>query len=782
MAIAQTPPTATLSPSVSVTLLPEGAGLDFNVRFGRALGSTEKVTLTLVIGGTAARGTDYRIVCIDSSPAGAATCNDTNGKVSSVTFNGAHMTGRRERVSHPLRLETIEDNMAEGDETVTLQLGGGATTTMTIAEAPSSVEVSFNRGSFSVSESLNFQPVFRLNKAAGRDLVIPLIYTDVTATPGTDYTPIASATIPADGDLRPSFDIPIIDDEDHEGDETFMVAIDTDNLPAGVRAGSITQATFTIKNDDPLPGMPQILLSQDSFTVDEPQHASCMDSHVGTETTFGTDPDDEHPTVTRNYGRVLTRETYQVKLGNSPGAGKYVSVEIWEPTDLDRPDVRDGLRDDGSIAHKGRFSENARIHGISWEGGRQGRISVAKSHLTFTDKNWNQPRTVTVNIHCAQHDVTNPLPIWHFAFRHADRVINPGSDLSYRLSESVHGHGENRKGDNSPDNTSLRIAHVRVADRTEPAAITGNVDGKLVLDAGSGFTTGGKKMIGLEFTWNHPDNSLGNDYDDASTQFAAFRVKLRTVEPAGHPVQEKIVRVDHVSGKPRTAVGWYAALEAKGHVGWVHGGPSPVDATYEWSVTPLDKRWNEVEAERVTKCVLLTSRAGPNGGRASRIDEAANPDCAPPPVEDDGICERTKAVRNAIVGKIPAASHCRDVTPEHLAFVTGWLDLGDRNFGNLQAGDFDGLTSLGRLSIQGNQITSLPSGIFDDLKRLTRLRLDHNQITSLPAGIFDKLTALESLSLNNNWNLGTPPAGIFDKLTALESLYLSNTRRQYATG
>ena len=70
MAIAQTPPTATLS-LVGASPLPEGAGLTFNVALVRALDPAETVTLPLVIGGTATRGTDYRIVCIDSSPAGA---------------------------------------------------------------------------------------------------------------------------------------------------------------------------------------------------------------------------------------------------------------------------------------------------------------------------------------------------------------------------------------------------------------------------------------------------------------------------------------------------------------------------------------------------------------------------------------------------------------------------------------------------------------------------------------------------------------------------------------
>ena len=426
--------------------------------------------------------------------------------------------------------------------------------------------------------------------------------------------------------------------------------------------------------------MPQIVLSQDEFVVEEPQADNCPDDKVGTETTSHVNQNTgKLERVERHYGPVLTSEKYKVSLDRSPGEDKYVSVEIWEPTDLDRPDVRDGIDPvNGSTRHEGNFSENTRIHGISWDGGRQGRISIAKSFLTFTDKNWSQPRTVTVNIHCAQHDVTNPLPVWHFAFRHNDRVINPGSTHEHRLSSEPHSHGVNRKGDNGPNNTSLKIAEVRVADSTEPTAITGNVDGKLVLDAGSGFTIGGKKMIDLEFVWNHPDNSLGNDYDDASAQFAAFRVKLRTVEPAGHPVQEKIVLIDDVSGKPRTAIGWYAAFEAKGHVGWVYGRPDPADSKYEWNVVPLDRRWNEVDDERVTKCVLLTSRAGTNGGRASRIDKTATPTC-PAAQQGEGasapaVYVPATAVANVQITAVDdaSASVSWDAVPHATSYEVSW--------------------------------------------------------------------------------------------------------------
>ena len=136
---------------------------------------------------------------------------------------------------------------------------------------------------------------------------------------------------------------------------------------------------------------------------------------------------------------------------------------------------------------QGASPENARIHGISWRGGQQGRISIANTNslmntfLKFDDQNWNQPRTVTVNIHCAQHDVNNPLPIWHFAFRHDDpKPVHSGSKWPYGGTGKPTGLELNRKGDNGPDNTSYKIAQVRVADHTTLAANKSNRDGKLV--------------------------------------------------------------------------------------------------------------------------------------------------------------------------------------------------------------------------------------------------------------------------------------------------------------
>ncbi len=241
-------PTATLVPNGGTTL-PEGAGVTFNTVLSRALAADETVTLPLAVGGTAGRS-DYRLVCIATPLAGAATCNNIGGANPSITFHGEHMTSHR--LSGPLRLEAVEDNAAEPNETVTLSLGGGARRTLTLRDAPESVTLSFILGNFSANEEVEsvIQPVLRVDAAPGRDIEVPLVFTDITATEGEDYTAVATVPFEADGNTRHSFDISLLDDSACEGPETFRMAIDASRLPAGVRAGARRSAVVTIRDAD----------------------------------------------------------------------------------------------------------------------------------------------------------------------------------------------------------------------------------------------------------------------------------------------------------------------------------------------------------------------------------------------------------------------------------------------------------------------------------------------------------------------------------------------------
>ena len=135
------------------------------------------------------------------------------------------------------------------------------------------------------------------------------------------------------------------------------------------------------------------------------------------------------------------------------------------------------------------------------------------------------------------------------------------------------------------------------------------------------------------------------------------------------------------------------------------------------------------------------------------------------------ICNRTPAVRDAIVAAVSGKTTCSSITDTDLAGITGYLYLGNGKNIRLKAGDFSGLTALTYLDLSGNNLTRLPSGIFDPLTALTNLNLTDTGLSSLPVGIFDQLTSLSWLSLAYN-DLTMLPPGIFDKLTALTRLDL----------
>ena len=136
-----------------------------------------------------------------------------------------------------------------------------------------------------------------------------------------------------------------------------------------------------------------------------------------------------------------------------------------------------------------------------------------------------------------------------------------------------------------------------------------------------------------------------------------------------------------------------------------------------------------------------------------------------------GICGRTEAVQTAILARIAGVSDCANVTDQHLAAITGELNLIAKSITALAAGDFAGLTALTTLDLNSNALTALPDGVFAGLTALTGLSLENNQLATLPPGVFVGLTALTTLDLNSN-ALTALPDGVFDDLTALTGLWL----------
>ena len=110
-----------------------------------------------------------------------------------------------------------------------------------------------------------------------------------------------------------------------------------------------------------------------------------------------------------------------------------------------------------------------------------------------------------------------------------------------------------------------------------------------------------------------------------------------------------------------------------------------------------------------------------------------------------GICERTPAVRDALIGALGGARPCAEVTDAELATVTR-LVVSGKGLTALKADDLDGLTGLRTLGLYDNQLTALP-----ELSRLTALEWLYaydNRLTALPE--LSALTALEGLVVNDN--------------------------------
>ena len=136
-----------------------------------------------------------------------------------------------------------------------------------------------------------------------------------------------------------------------------------------------------------------------------------------------------------------------------------------------------------------------------------------------------------------------------------------------------------------------------------------------------------------------------------------------------------------------------------------------------------------------------------------------------------GVCDRTPAVRTAIVSKVPGVYDCESVTDAHLAAITGEIYLSYKGLTALKRGDLAGLSNLKGLSLRYNRLTGLPNGAFDDLAALIWLKIDNNRLADLPAGIFSNLDNLKTLWLNNN-RLSTVPPTVFDGLDTLTVLYM----------
>ena len=227
-------PSVTVSDATAV----EGEALSFAVRLARAVQGG--LTVTPAFGDvTATSGVDY------------------TENTSALSFIGAAGEERTFTVS------TIEDTLAEGDETFTLSLA--------VSDAPSGVSAGRATGTItddddnrkrdvggeptltvsdeSALEGEAFSFTVRLAREVQGGFTVTPVFSDVTATSGTDYTEnTSSLSFTGTAGEERTFTVSTIEDEAEEEDETFTVKLTAPNAPSGVTLGD--PATCTIEDDD----------------------------------------------------------------------------------------------------------------------------------------------------------------------------------------------------------------------------------------------------------------------------------------------------------------------------------------------------------------------------------------------------------------------------------------------------------------------------------------------------------------------------------------------------
>ena len=129
------------------------------------------------------------------------------------------------------------------------------------------------------------------------------------------------------------------------------------------------------------------------------------------------------------------------------------------------------------------------------------------------------------------------------------------------------------------------------------------------------------------------------------------------------------------------------------------------------------------------------------------------------------VNQRTQEVRDFIIGAVPGVWSADDVTSEHLAAITR-LEITHYGITSLKSGDFNGLTGLTYLDLQGNSISDI--SMLSGLTALTYLNLSENSITDISA--LRRLTSLTKLHLNGN---SISDISALAGLTALTDLNLS---------
>ena len=263
--------------------------------------------------------------------------------------------------------------------------------------------------------------------------------------------------------------------------------------------------------------------------------------------------------------------------------------------------------------------------------------------LDFDSSNWDQWQTISVNVHCADHEDHNAYIIQH-------ELELPGDKFA----------GRDRVGRGIDWNlTTWHDVRVKVVDTKSPQPADLTVDtaytGTLLANAGDAvgyrcdsYTTGGEceYYFNIHWWWDLPTGpplvSPGkprNDLYDAEEHFSEWRVKIEadnslTDTPPTYIYSRRVDRVIAHDGVVNQEP-YRAGIVNTGLKTTYRDRSNPGDPVYRITITPVTLRNDEVPGEAVTLCVQLQSPSGwPSNKFSVKVDcnQFTPPSNAPPEI------------------------------------------------------------------------------------------------------------------------------------------------------
>ena len=200
---------------------------------------------------------------------GGASNSDYSGVPANVTFNGAE-------TEKTISFSAASDGDNDDGESVKLGFGtlpGGVTegstnetvVSITDDDVPS-VEVSFEQGSYTVTEGSSVTVKVKLDAKPERTVTVPLTKANQGGASSADYSGVPASITFNGGETEKTISFSAASDSDNDDGESVKLGFG--NLPAGVTEGSTDEATVSITDDD-LPSSVTVEFGASSYSVTE---------------------------------------------------------------------------------------------------------------------------------------------------------------------------------------------------------------------------------------------------------------------------------------------------------------------------------------------------------------------------------------------------------------------------------------------------------------------------------------------------------------------------------